>query len=108
MCFVHCTTLSSFEECALIGQVQTGTTIGTSTHIGSTIDGSIYSYNRPSYNPTCKIPTTEEEQKTLSEILPQAIQKEEQRIAERWAILGASLVFGVLVVLLKPQKQEDI
>ena len=94
--FTACTTLTGAEQCALIGQVQVGTQIGTQTHVSS-VGGSVYSYNTPSYNPVCKLPKTEEEKTTVTELLPVAQEKRKQRTTEQWAWVGGSLILLILL-----------
>ena len=96
-----CTTLTGSERCALIGQVQEGTQIGTQTHVSS-VGSTIYSYNTPSYNPICKIPKTEEEKARVVDIFPQAREKRAKIRQER--MISWAGVFGVLIlsILLVP------
>ena len=98
-CFVSCmTTLHPSERCALIGQVQQGTQIGTRTNIGSTGDF-IYSYPTTTYNPICKIPTTEEEAKTVAKLAPIAKEKDEERKTQKRIYAVGSITFGIVFAL---------
>ena len=90
--FAGCTTLSSAERCALIGQVHAGTQIGTRTHVSS-YGSSVYSYNTPSYNPICKIPETSEEDNIVAEWLPIAQEKQRKRR------MGAIITSGITIVV---------
>ncbi len=96
-CFVSCVTLHPSEQCALIGQVQQGTQIGTRTKIGSTGDF-IYSYPTTTYNPICKIPTTEEEKKTVAKLAPIAKEKDEKRKTQK-LIYAVGITFGIVFAL---------
>ena len=76
--FTACTTLNGVEQCALIGQIQEGTQIGTISNVSSVGD-SIYTYNTTTYNPICKIPKTEEEEQAVSELYPIAKDKQDKK-----------------------------
>ena len=97
--FVGCTTLSGAERCALIGQVQEGTQIGTQTHVSS-YGSSVYSYNTPSYNPICKIPKTTAENAIVTELLPIAQKKQKKRDTEQAIAYGSILIVTLLAVIL--------
>ena len=95
-----CTTLTGAERCALIGQVQEGTQIGTQTHVGS-VGHNVYSYNTPSYNPICKLPKTEEEKAQVADVIPIAREKQSRIKSERimyWAGVLSLLIVSVLLV----------
>ena len=96
--FVGCTTLSSAERCALIGQVHEGTQIGTQTHV-SGYGSHVYSYSTPSYNPICKRPKTSVEKTTIAELLPIAQEKQRKRNKEQIIFYGSTLVIALLPLL---------
>ena len=97
--FVGCTTLSSAERCALIGQVHAGTQIGTQTHVSS-YGSSVYSYNTPSYNPICKRPETSEEDNIVTEWLPIAQENQRKKRIEQSITGGIIIVVTLLIALL--------
>lgn len=101
-----CTTLTSRERCALIGQIQTGTQIGTQTHVGS-VGSTIYSYNTPSYNPICKIPSTDEEKIQVANLLPQAKEKNKKRNTELWVTYGAIIITPLLLLPLMLENRRN-
>ena len=101
--FTACTTLTGTERCALIGQIQEGTQIGTQTHVRST-GGSVYSYSTPTYNPTCKFPKTEEEKAAVAELLPIAKEKQKKRNKEDIIYWVSAFAVGIGVLLLIPPK----
>ena len=98
-CFTACTTLNGEEQCALIGQIQEGTQIGTQAHISS-IGSSVYSYNTRTYNPICKKPKTEEEKLAVSELYPIAKDKQQKRNSETVMTYLGVLTVGVVLGLL--------
>lgn len=98
--FTACTTLTGVERCALIGQVQEGTQIGTQTHVSS-VGSTVYSYNTPSYNPICKLPKTEEEKARVADIIPIAKEKQGKMRQERmmyWAGVAGALVLSLFLI----------
>ena len=101
-CFTSCTTLNGSEQCALIGQVYEGTSIGTSTRVSS-INNRVYSYPIKTYNPICKLPKTKEEVKTVSDILPEAQKKQKQQnkelIMSYMGLMGLFALFAGLIVI---------
>lgn len=97
--FVSCTTLTGAERCALIGQIQTGTQIGTSTNIQS-IGDSVYSYKTTEYNPICTFPKTTEEKETVEKLSPIAKEKHKESIQETYVVSFFGMVFALAVVLI--------
>ena len=95
------TRLTGVQECALIGEVYQGSSIGSRTHIGS-IGNTIYSYNTRVANPICRIPETLEEQQIVDETRPQAraIREKNNRnlILGYTGILVGSVVLALLIV----------
>ena len=96
-CFTSCTTLTGAERCALIGQTHEGTQIATQTHVSS-VGGSVYSYNTPSYQPICKNPKTTEEKEIVADLIPIAKQKQSKKNTELM-IAYASIIGGLILVL---------
>ena len=98
--FTACTTLNGAEQCALIGQIQEGTQIGTRTNVRSFGD-SIYTYHTTTYNPICKIPKTVEEEEFVSDLYPIAKDKKDKRNKELLLYYVGAMVgaFGLWIVV---------
>ena len=96
--FTACTTLTGAERCALLGQVQTGTHIGSAPRLGQ-IGSTLYSYNTTTYNPVCAFPKTEEEKKLVEELTPKAQEKKSKRNKEYAIYYVGFGLLGLLAVM---------
>ena len=96
--FTSCTTLTGAERCALIGQVQEGTNLGTSMVTSGGYGYGVYSYPVETQNPICKIPKTDEEKAMVADLMPTAQAKKKQKNQELWIAYGAMIFVLILSI----------
>ena len=87
------TPLTGYQQCALIGEVYTGSSVGSQTHVSS-VGGSIYSYSSKTINPNCRLPKTNEEQLEINKLKPETevVKKKNRQII--LAVSGSFLLLS--------------